>query len=52
MRLAGPGKGVARQELCTNAPGGGEKQVVAHNSILLDLQDNGQDTDYCWYTAY
>lgn len=32
-------------------PGGGEKQVVVHNSVLLDLENGCADSDFCWYTS-
>lgn len=32
-------------------PGGGEKQVVVHNSRLLDLENDTDDSAFCWYTS-
>ncbi len=32
-------------------PDGADKRIVAHNSVLLDLEDNSASQNYCWYSA-
>ena len=32
-------------------PSGGAKKIVAHNSILLDLEDQSASNNFCWYSA-
>ena len=32
-------------------PNGEDKKIVAHNSVLLDLEDNTASENYCWYSA-